>query len=96
MSRVCVCSVVTTDSCPLHPLPPGPAKRLTVPGAALAEIAAGVNRAFESLAVVAQLLTPAHEEDPKATVAALRQLFGNLESILSTVEIIVEENNHGS
>lgn len=92
----CLCYDETTQPCPVHQLPPSPPRRLTVPPGALAEIAAGVNRAFEALAQAAQLLTPAHEEDPRAVVGALRALYGHLEGIVATVEIIVEENGHGS
>lgn len=77
-----------------HP-PPEP-RRLVVPALALAEIAAGVNRAFEALAAAATLLTPAREDDPQAVVAALRVLHGHLEGITATVEIVMEENGHGS
>jgi hypothetical protein len=71
-------------------------KRLVVPPLALAQITGCVNSAFEALAQAAQLLTPATEEDPRAIVAALRSLYGHLEGIVATVEIIMEENGHGS
>lgn len=73
-----------------------PPRRLVVPAGALAHITASVNHAFEALAQAAQLLTPAHEENPRAIVAALRSLYGHLEGIVATVEIIMEENRHGS
>lgn len=94
----CICfSAETMQLCDEHRhlLEPAP-RRLTVPAGALAHITASVNGGFEALATAAQLLTPAHEEDPRAIVAALRSLYGHLEGILGTVEIIMEENRHGS
>lgn len=84
------------EPCPAHPMPAPAPRRLTVPAGALAHITASVNGGFEALAQAAQLLTPAHEEDPRAIVAALRSLYGHLEGILATVEIVMEENRHGS
>lgn len=93
--KVCTCMVVSTGPCEAHPLPAAPAARLVIPAAAIAAIDRNVNDGFVALAAAATLLTP-DPVDYAKTLAAIQLVYHALAGVHEILEVVMEENGHGS